>query len=79
MKALAQWRNALAHGHCVDRPTQALRHNHFISPDQYPGIINHLSELRRLLFGYVRISRYLDSIGNNEYGAGPPYEVERAK
>ena len=27
-KKLSVWRNAFAHGHCVDRPTKSLRHNH---------------------------------------------------
>lgn len=79
IKALTQWRNAFAHGHCVDRPTRSLRHNHLIPPDQYPGIISHLSELRRLVSGYVRVSEYLASISKNGYGAGQSYEVERSK
>ena len=41
IKALTQWRNAFAHGHCVDRPTRSLRHNHLVPPDKYPGTISH--------------------------------------
>jgi hypothetical protein len=31
VKELTKWRNAFAHGHCVDRPTQSIHKNHFIS------------------------------------------------
>jgi hypothetical protein len=79
LKNLTKWRNAFAHGHCVDRPTKSLRHNHLVSPDQYPGVISHLSELRRLVAGYVRVSEYLASISRNEYGSGKSYGVERIK
>ena len=37
---LNRWRNAFAHGHCVDRPVKSLRHNHLIDPDEYPGVPN---------------------------------------
>lgn len=79
IKALTRWRNAFAHGHCVDRPTRSLRHNHLIPPDQHPGIVSHLAELRRLLSGYIRVSEYLASISKNEYGSGSSYEVERSR
>jgi hypothetical protein len=79
MKALTRWRNAFAHGHCVDRPTRSLRHNHLIHPDEHPGIVSHLAELRRLVSGYVRVSEYLASISKNKYGKGGSYEVERSK
>lgn len=79
IKALTQWRNAFAHGHCVDRPTKSLRHNHLISPDRYLGLSGHLSELRRLVSGYTRVSDYLASISVNDYGAGKSYEVEHIK
>jgi hypothetical protein len=79
IKTLTRWRNTFAHGHCVDRPTRSLRHNHLLPPDQYPGIITHLAELRRLVSGYIRVSEYLASISRNEYGFGSSYEVERSK
>lgn len=78
-KALTRWRNAFAHGHCVDRPTRSLRHNHLISPEHYPGIVSHLAELQRLLSSYVRVSAYLSSISRNRYGAGGSVEVWRLK
>lgn len=79
IKALTRWRNAFAHGHCVDRPTRSLRHNHLISPDQYPGLVSHLAELHRLLSSYIRVSEYLSSISRNRYGAGGSVEVWRLK
>lgn len=56
IKVLTQWRNAFAHGHCVDRPTRSLRHNHLIPPDKYSGIARQLSELQRLVPSYVLVS-----------------------
>jgi hypothetical protein len=79
IKALTRWRNAFTHGHCVDRPTRSLRHNHLIPPDQYPGVISYLAELRRLVSGYIRVSEYLASISRNEYGSGSSSEVERSR
>lgn len=79
IKALTQWRNTFAHGHCVDRPTRSLRHNHLILPDKYPGIASQLTELQSLVPSYVRVSEYMASIGRNEYGSGRSYEVERTK
>lgn len=74
MKALTQWRNAFTHGHCVDRPTKSLRHNHLVAPDEYPGVISHLSELRRLVSSYLRVSQFMASISQNTYGAGGSVE-----
>lgn len=79
IKALTQWRNTFAHGHCVDRPTRSLRHNHLILPDKYPGIASQLTELQSLVPSYVRVSEYMASISRNEYGSGRSYEVERTK
>ena len=79
MRNLTKWRNAFAHGHCVDRPTRSLRHNHLIPPDQYPGIISHLADLKKLVSGYVRVSEYLASISRNAYGSGGSNEVKRLK
>ena len=49
-KKLSIWRNAFAHGHCVDRPTKSLRHNHLVSPSQYPGVPDTLTKMRELTF-----------------------------
>jgi hypothetical protein len=79
IKALTKWRNAFAHGHCVDRTTRTLRHNHLISPDQYPGVPSQLDELQRLGSSFVRISEYLSSVSKNPYTASRSVEVERLK
>lgn len=46
-KALTTWRNAFAHGHCVDRPTKSLRHNHLISPEHYWEVQSSVIRRRR--------------------------------
>ena len=75
-RRLAGWRNAFAHGHCVDRPTQSLRHNHLIPPDEYPGVPSSLTEMRELVGAYIRISDYLSAISTNPYTAGKYEGVE---
>lgn len=79
INALTHWRNAFAHGHCVNRPTRSLRHNHLVPPDHYPGIISHLADLQRLVSGFVQISEYLSSISRNSYTGGRTIELERLK
>lgn len=79
IKVLAQWRNAFAHGHCVDRPTRSLRHNHRIPSDKHSGVASQLSELQRLVPSYVRVPEYRASISRNKYGSGRSYEIERTK
>ncbi len=74
---LTSWRNAFAHGHCVDRPTKTLRHNHLIPPDQYPGVISQLIGLRSKVSCFARVSAYLSSISKNPYTEGRSVEVER--
>jgi len=68
-RRLASWRNAFAHGHCVDRPVKSLRHNHLISPEQYPGVPNMAEDTREFVGAFLAISRYLRSISRNEYTA----------
>ena len=76
---LATWRNAFAHGHCVDRPTKSLRHNHLIPPDEYPGVPSTLSKMRDLVGAYIRISDYLRAISTNPYTAGKSTDVEHIR
>ena len=76
---LATWRNAFAHGHCVDRPTKSLRHNHLIPPDEYPGVPSALSKMRDLVGAYIRISDYLRAISTNPYTAGKSTDVEHIR
>ena len=79
VKKLSAWRNAFAHGHCVDRPTKSLRHNHLISPSQYPGVPDSLEKMQELIRCFIRIDEYLRSISLNPYTAGNSVEVEEIK
>ena len=79
LKKLTQWRNAFAHGHCVDRPVKSLRHNHLISPSTYPGVPDSLAKLKELVSGYLRLSDYLKSISVNPYTSGGSVEVEEIR
>jgi hypothetical protein len=72
VRRLSSWRNAFAHGHCVDRPTKSLRHNHLIAPDEYPGVPSMLAEARELVGAYLRTSDYLRTISLNAYTASGP-------
>jgi hypothetical protein len=75
-KKLSAWRNAFAHGHCVDRPTKSLRHNHLISPPQYPGVPDTLAKMQELIGCYVRIEEHLRSISVNQYTAGESDDIQ---
>jgi len=79
IKKLSTWRNAFAHGHCVDRPTKSLRHNHLISPSQYPGVPDTLAKMQELIGCFIKIDEYLRSISVNPYIAGKSVEVEEIK
>ncbi len=73
-KSLTMWRNRFAHGHCVDRPTTSLRHNHLIHPSVYPGVPDTVGTCIDLMEGYLVLSRYLASISKNPYTAGGTVE-----
>jgi hypothetical protein len=78
-KKLTGWRNAFAHGHCVDRPIKSLRHNHLISPNEYPGVPGAIADTVQFVGYYLAISRYLESIGLNKrtrHPSGDDKEVE---
>jgi hypothetical protein len=78
-RRLAGWRNAFAHGHCIDRPTKSLRHNHLIPPDEYPGVPSSLAEMRELIGAYLRVSDYLSAISINPYTASKCSNVENVQ
>jgi hypothetical protein len=78
-RRLATWRNAFAHGHCVDRPTKSLRTNHLIYPKEYPGVPSGLLEVRELVGAYLRVSDYLRSISLNSYTAQESIDVENIR
>jgi hypothetical protein len=69
VRKLVSWRNAFAHGHCVDRPVKSLRHNHLISPEHYPGVPSAVADTREMTEAFLAISRYLRPISLNEYTA----------
>lgn len=76
---LVSWRNAFAHGHCVDRQTKTLRHNHLIQPDDYPGVPSVLAETQRLVGAFLRLSDYLHSISLNPYTKEKEGNVENVR
>ena len=67
IKSLTAWRNTYAHGHCTDRPTKSLRHNHLIAPNEYPSVPKEVQNMVSLLEGYLVLSRHLRSISRNDY------------
>jgi hypothetical protein len=67
IRKLSAWRNAFVHGHCVDRPTKSLRHNHLIHPENLPGVLEALATMRELVGAYLRVSDYLCGISLNPY------------
>jgi hypothetical protein len=71
IRKLTSWRNAAAHGHCVDRPTSSLRKNHLIPPKEYPAVPTKLSELQARLGDYLRVKEYLHGISINNYTSDP--------
>lgn len=79
VRRLSLWRNAFAHGHCVDRPTKSLRHNHLIHPNDYPGVRSVLAEMRELVGGFVRISDYLKKISINPSTKAKSADVEQVR
>lgn len=67
IKNLTSWRNSYAHGHCTDRPTKTLRHNHLIAPEEYPVVPKQIEQMCKHIERYLELARYLRSIGSNEY------------
>lgn len=65
--ALSAWRNAFAHGHCVDRPVKTLRHNHLISPKDYPGVPDSVEDVLKHISAFDRLAKYLATISQNAY------------
>jgi hypothetical protein len=64
---LSGWRNAFAHGHCVDRPVKTLRHNHLISPDEYPGVPDSVANVSKYVGHYISVVEYLAKVSKNPY------------
>ncbi len=76
LKKLTSWRNTYAHGHCTDRPSKSLRHNHLISPEYYPTVPKEIEHMIMQLNGYFILIKYLSSISINEYTSGTTYNDE---
>jgi hypothetical protein len=79
LRKLSSWRNAYAHGHCVDRPTKTLRHNHLISPPEYPGVPDSVAACVKMARGYVRLKEHLRSISKNSYTASGSSEASEVE
>jgi hypothetical protein len=60
IERLTAYRNAAAHGHCVDRLTTSL-----------PAFPAKISELKNRLNDYLRVKAYLQEIGKNPYTSLP--------
>lgn len=71
MTELSAWRNAFAHGHCVDRPIKTLRHNHLISPNEYPGVPDSVASVVKHVSDYIQLVEYLARVSHNPYTSSP--------
>lgn len=76
IQKLVSWRNAFTHGHCVDRPTKSLRHNHLISPDEYPGVPSSVREVMVLVRAFLLVSDHLKAVSLNPYTSSGSVNVE---
>lgn len=79
VKNFSSWRNAYAHGHCTDRPTKSLRHNHLIKPVDYPSVPKELEFLKNRIDDYLVIKEYLSSISINKYTKSNSVEDDEIK
>ena len=69
VKELSKWRNAFAHGHCVERPTRNMYRNHLI-PTESSGIRNAHASVKILteaISRYLCVHDYLNEITKNPY------------
>jgi hypothetical protein len=81
VKELTKWRNAFAHGHCVDRPTQSIHKNHLIS-DKSSGIRSADASVKILTEAvnrYLCIHDYLNEITKNPYVIDVDDDVNTSK
>ena len=70
MRRLVKWRNAFAHGHCVDRPTKSLRHNHLIKPPAYLRVKSELSNTIQMVRSFLEVEGFLSSVSPNAHTKG---------
>jgi hypothetical protein len=78
-RRLVSWRNAFAHGHCVDRPTKSLRHNHLISPSEYWSVPAVFKEAFLHSGDYLTIRDYLRSKSLNPFLRSPNLDDEEIR
>jgi hypothetical protein len=67
LASLFRWRNAFAHGHCVDRPTKSLRHNHLLIPERHVEMPESIAAVTGHLIGLERIAGYIAEVSVNSY------------
>ncbi len=79
VRRLTTWRNAFAHGHCVDRPVRSLRHNHLIHPASYPDVPGTILEMKQFVAALLDVDKFLGSISKNSYTAGAFWEMGEIK
>ncbi|MRT94659.1 hypothetical protein [Ancylomarina sp. 16SWW S1-10-2] len=74
IRKLSSWRNAYAHGHCTDRITRTLRHNHLVKPENYSSVPGEIELIQSSIERYLLVSKYLQNISINEYTSGSSSE-----
>ncbi|MBF8962322.1 hypothetical protein I0P70_03600 [Pontibacter sp. FD36] len=67
IRMLTSWRNKYAHGHCTDRPSKTLRHNHLFENINETSVPKEISLVIKSLNHYLNISAYLREISLNDY------------
>ncbi len=67
---ISKWRNSYAHGHCTDRPTKSMRHNHLINPKNYKSIPSAIKMMVDYVAGYLTLYDYLGEISQNVHMKG---------
>lgn len=76
LKKLMAWRNAFAHGHCVDRPVKSLRHNHLVEPVLQRTLPIVLNDALSHTETVVALYRHLRTISINPYTAAESEDFE---
>lgn len=70
VKALADWRDAFAHGKCTDMPANSLIRNHLSEPKNLPSSRDRVYEVLKLLHYYVVVYSHLNEISTHPYTKG---------
>jgi len=75
-RKLVTWRNAFAHGHCVDRPTRSLRHNHLVAPIEHWSVPTVFRDAMSQVKACVTVVDYLRSKSRNAFLQGRDMDIE---